>query len=96
MLFSLLLFAFTPGARATSVLPLNLEQLSQQASTIIYARVVANRVEKDSASGQAATYTDFEVLETIKGKTGATHTIKQLGGRLPGSAYSLRVQIGRA
>ena len=42
-------------------------------------------------TGKIATFTQFEVIELIKGTTGKTHTIKQIGGRLPGSDVYLAV-----
>jgi len=78
-------------AYATSVLPMSLAQLSQQADIIFYGKVLKNHVETDPISGQIVTYTDFTVLENIKGQTNKTHSIKQLGGQLAGQAYALRV-----
>ncbi|VAW50880.1 hypothetical protein MNBD_GAMMA06-1793 [hydrothermal vent metagenome] len=66
---------------ATSVLPVTLEQLSIRANIIFYGKVVRNEVKKDAQSGQIATFTTFEVIDLIKGNTGASHTIKQLGGK---------------
>ncbi len=73
------------------MLPLSLTQLSQQASIIFYAKVLANRVGKGKRSGQIVTYTDFQVIQSIKGQVTGKYTIKQLGGRLPGASYYLRV-----
>ena len=69
---------------ATSVLPISLQRMAAAADVIFHGTVIDNRVERDPASGNAATYTTFEVTELVKGKTGATHTIKQIGGELPG------------
>jgi len=85
------LLGFTCKGYASSVLPLSLTQLSQQASIIFYAKVLANRVEKDKRSGQIVTYTDFQIIESIKGRITGKYTIKQLGGRLPGANYYLHV-----
>lgn len=67
-------------ATATSLLPISLEQLSTRASLIFYGEVINNQVKKDDISGQIATYTEFKVIQLIKGKTTSVHTIKQLGG----------------
>lgn len=91
LLLAALFINFSLPVNATTVLPLSLEQLSQQAETIFHGRVLANRVEQDAISGQIVTYTDFEVIDTIKGNSQSTLTIKQLGGRLPGKQYYMRV-----
>jgi len=79
--FSLIinLFAALP-ASATSLLPISLEQLSTRATLIFYGKVISNQVKKDDQSGHIATFTEFEVIELIKGSAGSTHTIKQIGG----------------
>ena len=69
-----------PAASATSVLPLTLEQLSTRASLIFYAQVTGNEVKKDETNGHIATFTEFEVIDLIKGSAGERHTIKQIGG----------------
>jgi hypothetical protein len=38
------------------------------------------------------TYTTFQVRDVIKGAVGSTHTIKQIGGAIPGEAVQYRVQ----
>lgn len=75
-------FLLPTPASATSVLPVNLEQLSTRASLIFYGTVISNEVKKDQQSGRIATFTEFEVIDLIKGETGKTHTIKQIGGHL--------------
>lgn len=88
-LFNSLLIS--PTLSATSVLPLNLEQLSTRASLIFYGTVISNQVQKDTQSGQIVTLTEFEVVDLIKGNADSRHTIKQLGGHLKDS--DMRVQI---
>ncbi|MBT8119324.1 MAG: hypothetical protein KJN89_06355 [Gammaproteobacteria bacterium] len=73
-------FLVLPTASATSVLPLTLEQLSTRASLIIYAEVISNEVKKDDDSGHIATFTEFKIIDLIKGSAAETHTIKQIGG----------------
>ncbi len=77
----LLISVFTAlPAAATSMLPLSLEQLSSRADLIFYGKVIGNETKEDVQSGQIATFTEFEVIDLIKGNTGNTHTIKQIGG----------------
>ncbi|PCJ89235.1 MAG: hypothetical protein COA54_00420 [Thiotrichaceae bacterium] len=92
LIFGLLLSLLTLShASATSVLPLNLEQLSTRANLIFHAEVISNEVKRDAQSGQIATYTEFRIIDAIKGVTGATHTIKQIGGRHETSKITMRV-----
>lgn len=67
-------------ASATSMLPITLEQLSTSAKLIFYGRAISNEVKKDDQSGRIATFTEFEIIDLIKGRTGDMHTIKQIGG----------------
>jgi hypothetical protein len=59
--------------------------MAMTAETIFHGTAIGNEVRLDQASGRVATYTSFKVIEVIKGNPGATHTIKQIGGQLPGS-----------
>lgn len=76
-------------AAATSVLPVSLQRMAQTAEMIFHGTAIGNEVRLDQASGRVATYTSFKVIEVIKGNPGATHTIKQIGGQLPGSNVRL-------
>jgi hypothetical protein len=75
-----LLLSSTLPASATSVLPLDLQQLSTRASLIFYAEAIGNQTRVDAISGQLVTFTEFRVIDPIKGDAGETYTIKQLGG----------------
>jgi len=92
IIFSLALNLLSlPAAWATSTLPISLEQLSTRASLIFYGKVISNEVKKDELSGRIATFTEFEVIDLIKGKTGTRHTIKQIGGHLQETGTFVRV-----
>ena len=78
-------------AAATSVLPVSLQRMAQTAEMIFHGTAIGNEVRLDQASGRVATYTSFKVIEVIKGNPGATHTIKQIGGQLPGSNVRLMI-----
>ena len=84
---SLLLPAFV---HAASVLPLGLERLVGDAKTVFNGRCISNQVEQDVHSNMVVTYTTYEVLDAIKGDIGITHTIKQIGGQLPGSNIHMK------
>ena len=79
------------GAHALSVLPLYLDEMADAAAVAFEGRCTANRSEVDAATGLVVTYTTFEVRDAIKGSTGATHEIKQVGGTLPGDGTQYRV-----
>lgn len=77
---------------ATTVLPVSLERMSKKAELIFYGAAINNEVKVDDVSGRVATFSTFEIIDVIKGDTGTKHTIKQIGGQLPGSKIFQRVQ----
>ena len=91
-LISLLIIVTPLQAGATTVLPVSLQQMSATAEFIFLGKVISNDTRIDDMSGQIATFTTFEVLQAVKGKPGTTHTIKQIGGQLPGSDYHLIIK----
>lgn len=82
---TLILLICSLQAAATSVLPVSLQRMAKSAETIFHGTAIGNEVRIDQVSGRVATYTTFKVIEIIKGSPGDTHTIKQIGGQLPGS-----------
>jgi hypothetical protein len=89
--FAFFFLALSSGVFAATVLPLGLERLHGDAKLIFLGECLSNAVEMDQQSGRVVTYTTFEVLETYKGRTGRSHTIKQIGGNLPSANLSVRV-----
>ena len=90
--FSLLFNLFSlSSVSATSLRPISLEQLSTRATLIFYGEVLSNQVKQDAQSGQIATFTEFKVIDLIKGNATDTHTIKQIGGELKDRNMALRV-----
>ena len=81
----LILLLCSLQAAATSVLPVSLQRMATTAAIIFHGTAISNEVKLDQTSGRVATYTTFKVNEVIKGDPGTTHTIKQIGGQLPGS-----------
>jgi hypothetical protein len=79
-------------ASATSLLPISLQQLSTRASLIFYAEVISNETRKDVQSGRIATFTEFKIIDLIKGNAESSHTIKQIGGYDPVSKTRLYIQ----
>ena len=83
--FSFLLLIASASSQAAMVVPLGLERLHGDAEYIFLGECLSNNVEYDRASDMVVTYTTFDVVETFKGALGQTHTIKQVGGVLPGA-----------
>jgi hypothetical protein len=79
-------------ARATTVLPLYLDEIVQKAAVAFQGTCTANRTERDPQTGMIVTYTTFQVDDALKGGVGSTYTIKQIGGELPGEAIQYKVQ----
>ena len=77
-------------ARATSVLPLDLDQIFGKAEHVVHVRAIGNEVRPDPALG-AVTVTTFAVLERVKGAGARTFTMRQAGGELDGVAFDFHV-----
>jgi hypothetical protein len=88
----LFVLVFSRHAVATSVLPVSLQQMATAADLVFHGRVISNEVRQDQASGHVATFTTFEIIERVKGETGPTHTVKQIGGHIPGSRVRQVIQ----
>lgn len=90
--FNAVLFSmFTAaGAGASSVLPLDLDQMVASAQHIVRARCTGNEVVAD-ATVHAVTVTTFAVLERAKGFGGPTFTVRQAGGELGGVTVDYHV-----
>jgi hypothetical protein len=74
----------TLPAHAMSVLPLYLDEIINDAAIAFQGKSLENHSERDSQTNLIVTYSTFEVQEVLKGKVGATHTIKQIGGKVQG------------
>ncbi len=77
-------------AAATSVLPLDLDQIVDGARHIAHVRCIGNEVRPDAAVG-AVTVTTFTVLDRVKGDRARTFTVRQAGGTLNGVAFDYHV-----
>lgn len=90
--FSVLLYFLSIApVLATSLLPISLEQLSTRASLIFYGTVISNEVRKDTQSGYVATFTEFKIIDLIKGEAADKFTIKQIGGHFKENNIALRI-----
>jgi len=92
LLIAALALATLIPAQAASVLPLFLDEVIDTASVAFEGTCVANRSEREAATGLVVTYTTFAVQDVLKGDAPTTHVIKQIGGSLPGEELQYRVQ----
>jgi hypothetical protein len=69
-------------ANATTVIPPTFEQLVKQAELIFQGTVTESRSVWEGEGGQRhiETYVTFKVEDNVKGDTGASYTIRMLGG----------------
>ncbi len=70
--------------RATTVIPMSVEQMTRAATDIIEARAVSSRSAWNPQHTLIYTYTSFQVMRAVKGEAGQTVTVKQLGGSAEG------------
>ena len=87
------LFLATLGAfnaAATSVVPLDLDQITAGAQHIVHVRCTNNEVQPDAAIG-VVTVTTFVVLDRAKGSGAPTFIVRQAGGELNGLAVDYHV-----
>jgi hypothetical protein len=88
-LIALASLAFVLQVQAMSVLPMYLDEIVKDATVAFDGECISNRSEVDAKMGVVVTYTTFKVTEVLRGKVGANHTIKQLGGSTAGQMYRL-------
>jgi hypothetical protein len=69
-------------ARASTVVSLSLDQLTQASSDIVQARVVNQASSWNDGHTQVLTITTVAVLQTFKGHTSSTVEIQQMGGTI--------------
>lgn len=78
------------GAGATSVLPLDLDQIIAGAQRVVHVRCTGNVVQPDPTVG-VVTVTTFVVLDRAKGPASASLTVRQPGGELNGIVVNYHV-----
>ena len=87
----LLAFPLASTVKAASVRPLLLDEIIDTSAVAFQGTCTGNRTERDPLTNFVVTYTTFEVKDVLKGNVGATHTIKQIGGKMPADEASFRV-----
>jgi hypothetical protein len=73
------IMAITP-ARATTMVSMSTEQLTEAASDIVQAHVVSQQSMWNATHTQIVTMTTLEVSQTLKGNASSTIQVRQLGG----------------
>ena len=71
-----------PLARATTLISMSLDQLTQASSNIVRARVLNQEARWNDTHTQIVTITTLEVSQTLKGHASSTVEIQQLGGTI--------------
>ena len=74
--------SFAAAVQATTLVRMDLDQLTATASTVARVRCLGNEVRVEG--GEIWTFTYFEVLETLKGSAPREITVRLLGGRIGG------------
>lgn len=77
-LLALAAIAAVPGAAASTVRPLNLEEMTERAAQIFVGRCLAVETTLDERLGVPVTVATFEVGVALKGGAGRTVTVRQL------------------
>jgi hypothetical protein len=72
----LVLGLFVTAADATQSRPLNLEEMTDHATTIFSGRCLHVRIESDAKLGRDVTVATFQVERSIKGNAGKTTTVR--------------------
>ena len=87
----LLLLTVACPARAASVRQLLLDEIIDTSAIAFQGTCTSNRTERDALTNFIVTYTTFDVKDVLKGSVLTTHTIKQIGGKMPGGEAGFRV-----
>jgi hypothetical protein len=78
------------NATASSVIPLDLDQITAGSQHIVHVRCTGNEVQSDPAVG-VVTISTFVVLDRAKGAGASTFTVRQAGGELNGLVVNYHV-----
>ncbi|MBI2816976.1 MAG: hypothetical protein HYX72_08555 [Acidobacteria bacterium] len=85
-LFFYLLFVVvsTMVGGATTLVQMDLDDLTSQAQTIVYGRIVSSRTEWDKNHSAIYTFYTVQPIEYLKGQLGSTFELQEMGGTLDG------------
>jgi len=84
LLICLLVALAAPLLRATSVVPMSVEQLTAGAQIVVEGRALEQWSQWDASEHLIYTYTRFAVASTLKGSAAQTIVVRQMGGSAGG------------
>ena len=76
--------ALAPRLRATSVVPMSVEEMTTKAELIVEGRALEQWSQWDNNEHLIYTYTRFAVTQRLKGSTAGTVVVRQMGGSAGG------------
>ena len=84
LLACLLIALIAPALRATSVVPMSVEQLTTAAQTVVEGRALEQWSQWDTSEHLIYTYTRFAVTSKLKGSSPQSIVVRQMGGSAGG------------
>lgn len=84
LLMCLLIALIAPALRATSIVPMTIEQLTTAAQTVVEGRALEQWSQWDTSEHLIYTYTPFAVSSRLKGSSPQTIVVRQMGGSAGG------------
>src|SRR5262249_49584942 len=81
--------AFAHVLFATTLVRMDLDDLTAQSSAVVYARIAASRTEWDGAHTAIFTIYTVEPIEYLKGQLGGTFELREPGGERDGLAMRI-------
>ena len=85
----LVLLVCRPWAGATTLLRLDLDDLTTESAAVVYGRIVASRVEWNQSRTLIFTVYTVEPMEYLKGRLGPVFELYEPGGTLDGLQMSV-------
>lgn len=76
--------ALAPLLRATSIVPMSLQELTSRAQLVVEGRALEQWSQWDNSEHLIYTYTRFAVTQRLKGTVGDTLVVRQMGGSAGG------------
>ena len=83
------LLSWSHATRATTLLRLDLDDLTTESSAVVYGRIVASRVEWNPGRTLIYTVYTVEPMEYLKGRLGPVFELYEPGGTLDGLQMSV-------
>jgi len=79
-----ILIIFAVAARATTIVPMSVEELTRASSHVVEAHALRSWTSWNAQHTLIYTYTTLQVSRTLKGNAAAEITVKQVGGSADG------------